>query len=202
LQEKEIEINRLRMEANMRLQSHITQSSEFAKFQQENISLHEEIEKLRGTAGGKSEQIGKLNSKNTIWEEKVGKLEEKVKELEGENVSLKKKISETSEKNSQELREKNRKLKDLSSQLEKSLEDAEISRIDLGKISSQLSEEKNLSAKNEILKKEISTLKGELLEKNTNLRDISAQLEEAFSSAEIYQIELDKFRREISEKKK
>jgi len=42
-------------------------------------------------------------------------------------------------------------------------------------------------------------LKVELLEKNTNLREISSQLEEAFASAEMYQIELDKTRRENSE---
>jgi len=209
LQEKEIEIKKLKIEANMRLQSHMTQSLGFAKFQQENIALQEEIEKLRGGAGekdGKSEEIKNSELKNAKL------LEEKVKELEGEKELLKmeitkknSEISETSEnfkKNQQELQEKNHQLKDLSSQLEKSLEDAEHSRIELGRISSQLSEQNNHSDKEGILKieiskkdKEIATLKVELLEKNTNLRELSSQLEEAFSSAEMYRIELDKIER-------
>jgi len=89
LQEKEIEIKKLKIEANMRLQSHMTQSLEFAKFQQENIVLQEEIEKLRGVGekDGKSEEIRKSELKNAKL------LEEKMKELEGEKELLKMEIT-------------------------------------------------------------------------------------------------------------
>jgi len=74
LQEKDLEIKRLKLEANMRLQSHMTQSAEYAKFRQDSISYKEEISTLQK----KVEELDDLKSVIAEQKEKNALLQQKL----------------------------------------------------------------------------------------------------------------------------